>query len=148
MEYPQTFRTVVMAIPEHCKGCPNQNQLGEQLASLIFQKYMLKNTGLGLMGEAGEDIRQHIKDSTPDEYAESLMSSLVKSAGCQFEQISKEVDDCMSHMTTLADNCSGTLKMRAQSSKDETTYTVSICTSKIIYAVGQTVIQPAHVEIV
>ena len=96
--------------------------------------------------ETGEAIKQHIQDNTSDIYAESLMSNLVKSAGIQLEQISQESEGCMSLITNLANNCSGTLKVRALNPKDKTTYTISICSSKLIYETGQTVIQQANVE--
>ena len=92
------------------------------------------------MGAGGEDIRRHINDNTPEQYVEPILSNLFKSAGSQLEQISQETENCMSLIDELADNCSGTLKIRARNPKDKTTYTISICTSKLIYETGKAII--------
>lgn len=135
---------VAVAIPESCADCGVQCELGAQLARMLAIKHMMTHVAESLIGDSGESFNAMVDESAPVEIADQIKQFARSSTATNLDEIDRDIDATKEQIKTNANSCSGPLKMRA--SKNDTTYTVSVCTSADQYDDSGASHLPTHIK--
>jgi hypothetical protein len=119
------------SIPEQCIGCAVQCEALSSLATLILAKAVGNFHAERLVGDEGTAFDELIDKSCSEESADLLKSAFRQALGGDLDEIDEGIEEFNDQISSNALACSGVLKMRA--SRDGASYTVSVCTSPLVY---------------
>jgi hypothetical protein len=118
-------------LPEKCRGCGIQSELGAKLFALLIIKHLAEETGESLVGEPGERFDAMVEARMPGEAADEAKQFIRKAVGSRIDDLDQHITDTQDEIAANALSCGGILRMRAV--KGDVAYTAGICTSARIH---------------
>lgn len=134
MTEPEFEPGITVSIPDKCRGCAVQHALARAISRLSRDKDGVLRTAGMLVGETGESVDGMIDrafDEAPPEVTEDVKRTLRVNVGDRLAEIDGNIEAAAQYMADSQQACKGVLRMRA--TRDSVTYTVSVCTSRLVY---------------
>ena len=142
--YHTIGQQVAEAMPKSCIDCAVQCELGAQLARMLAIKDKMMHVAVSLTGDSGKSFDLKVDEKAPVKIAEQIKQFARSHTAAELNAIDADIDAAKRQINANASSCSGPLKMRA--SKDDTTYTVSVCTSAAQYDDSSASHLPTHIK--